>query len=123
MRTDRESNNKGNTLAGARLVHIPMDMTMLDPLLNDIQRGIVDGKRVDEMVKVFMRELVAKYHVEYKQLFEILLDRDNYPAVVYCSSGNVRTGVASALILKALGVDDNTVMQDYRLSNDYYNIP
>ena len=123
LRTDRECNNEGDSLAGARLVKIPMDMTMLDPLLNDIQRGIVDGKRVDEMVKVFMRELVAKYHGEYRQLFEILLDRDNYPVVVYCSSGNVRTGVASALLLKALGVDDNSVMYDYRLSNDYYNIP
>ena len=122
LRAQQESINKGDSLAGTRMIRIPIDLTMLDPLLADIQRGIVDGKKVDEMVKLFNREIVSNNQEEFRQLFDVLLERDNYPVVIMCSSGNVRTGLASALVLAALGVDDNTRMQDYRLSNDYYNI-
>lgn len=32
-------------------------------------------------------------------------------------------GIASALILASLGVNSDIIMEDYRLSNDYFNIP
>lgn len=60
---------------------------------------------------------------EFRQMFDILLDKDNYPAVIQCSSGKGRTGIAAALILNALGVDDDIIMEDYRLSNYFFNIP
>ncbi len=34
-----------------------------------------------------------------------------------------RTGISVALILTALGVNSDDIMQDYRLSNVYFNIP
>ena len=42
-------------------------------------------------------------------------------AVVYhCTAGKDRTGWASAVLLTLLGVPEQTVMQDYLLSNTYY---
>ena len=32
-------------------------------------------------------------------------------------------GIVSALVLASLGVDEDIIMEDYRLSNDYFNIP
>ena len=69
------------------------------------------------------RKLVSDYTKEFKELFTILLDRNNYPAVIHCTSGKGRTGIASALVLAALGVNEEVIMEDYRLSNDYFNIP
>jgi len=37
----------------------------------------------------------------------------------FCSSGKDRTGVAAILILSALGVDKETSIQDYMLTNYY----
>lgn len=45
----------------------------------------------------------------------------NTPLVVNCSAGQDRTGIASALLLSALGVPRHTVIEDYLLSTDYRN--
>jgi protein-tyrosine phosphatase len=42
---------------------------------------------------------------------------ETYPAVVHCSAGKDRTGVVCALVMNVLGVDDDTIVQDYALSN------
>lgn len=123
FRTDDERSDIGDSLAGAKVVHLPINVDMLNPLLRNIQSGTVSSKEVGKMVQQFNRELIANHHDKYRQLFDLLLDKDNYPAIIYCTSGKGRTGVVASLILAALGIDDNTVMQDYRLSNDYYNIP
>lgn len=52
-----------------------------------------------------------------------MLNSTNYPVVIHCSSGKGRTGIASALILASLGVNSDIIMEDYRLSNDYFSIP
>jgi protein-tyrosine phosphatase len=61
----------------------------------------------------------------FRRLFDVLLDEGNYPVVLNCMHGNDRTGVAVALILFALGVDWNQVLDDWLLSDrlmDYYSI-
>jgi protein-tyrosine phosphatase len=52
-------------------------------------------------------------------LFGHLLE-DRAPLVIHCTAGKDRTGFASALILHALGVADETIAEDYLLTNQYY---
>lgn len=54
----------------------------------------------------------------YQVLFD-LLRREELPVVFHCSAGKDRTGFAACLILKTLGVPDETIMEDYLLSNVY----
>jgi protein-tyrosine phosphatase len=66
-------------------------------------------------VNSFLLENNADY---YRQMFDILADRANYPAVMNCILGNDRTGIAAALVLFALGVDWNQTLDDWALSDD-----
>ncbi|MCD8172769.1 MAG: tyrosine-protein phosphatase [Alistipes sp.] len=56
---------------------------------------------------------------QYRRLFELLADEANAPLLFHCTAGKDRTGIAAALILYALGADDETVMRDYLLSGQY----
>lgn len=47
---------------------------------------------------------------------------ENLPLVVHCTAGKDRTGLATALLLLALGVPEETVVADYTLSNNAFDI-
>lgn len=58
----------------------------------------------------------------YRSAFELLADTDNYPVLYHCAHGTDRTGVMSALLLSLLGVDRETTIADFRLS-EQVNLP
>ncbi|MBV7457091.1 tyrosine-protein phosphatase [Acidovorax sp. sif1233] len=60
----------------------------------------------------------------FAELFRLLLDEGSAtPLVFHCTAGKDRTGFAAALILLALGVPREVVMQDYLLTNTLYRRP
>ncbi len=67
----------------------------------------------------FYRRLPAQFADQYRVMFAELV-AGNTPLAFNCSAGKDRTGVAAALILTALGVPRETVIEDYLLSNRYY---
>ena len=58
----------------------------------------------------------------FAALLRMLVERDD-PLVFHCTAGKDRTGFAAALILLALGVPREVVMQDYLLTNGLYRRP
>jgi protein-tyrosine phosphatase len=46
-----------------------------------------------------------------------LLGADEVPLILHCTAGKDRTGVAAAIVLRALGVPPHTVIEDYALSD------
>lgn len=105
------------------ILHIPIRTGNMEDILRNIRDGKVKTDTIYRLVERMNRDLVSNYQKEYKELFTTLLDRNNYPVVIHCTSGKGRTGIVSALVLAALGVNEEVIMKDYRLSNDYFNIP
>jgi len=67
-------------------------------------------------------EYATKYAGQYGKILHRLASGD-LPAVEHCTAGKDRTGVFSAILLTALGVPREVVIQDYLLSNQYLLAP
>ena len=66
------------------------------------------------------RELALSHQSSFKRVFEGLLADLDAIILVHCAAGKDRTGFAAALILLALGVELDVVMQDYLLTQRYF---
>jgi len=63
---------------------------------------------------------IESFSKRYGPVFTTLLNNSKDSAVViHCTAGKDRTGIGSALILYALGVDEKSIMADYLASNYY----
>lgn len=73
----------------------------------------------DMYVKLFKSERFQKGMTSF---FQILLNSDGEHSILWhCAAGKDRAGSAAALTLLALGVDIETVLTDFDLSNIAYN--
>ncbi len=74
--------------------------------------------------KALMREVYAKMPIahtkEIQQIIKHVLNQSSLPCLIHCMSGKDRTGLVIAIILKAIGVPTNTIMEDYEMSNGDY---
>ncbi len=77
--------------------------------------------RIEFMVLV-NRDLARTHTEAYARMFEALLELEDGAFLVHCSAGKDRTGFACALILHALGVPEETVLEDYLLTNETLDI-
>ncbi|MBQ9079778.1 MAG: tyrosine-protein phosphatase [Clostridia bacterium] len=53
----------------------------------------------------------------FAELIHLLLEEDNGAVLWHCTQGKDRTGIASAAVLLALGVDRDEIMRDYMRTN------
>ncbi len=54
----------------------------------------------------------------YKRLFKVIQNPGNLGILHHCAAGKDRTGVGAALILSALGVPKETIIEDYLITNE-----
>ncbi len=90
---------------------------------NDLKRELFYGKAgeidLEEMIFSAYRRAITDYRDELEYFFKLILNPSNYPILVLCNAGKDRTGVVVALVLLALGVSKQTIMEDYMLSKVY----
>ncbi|MEH2627445.1 protein-tyrosine phosphatase [Bradyrhizobium sp. AZCC 1719] len=72
-----------------------------------------------EVMRDSYRSYVQKNTQHFRSLFAHLLE-DRAPLVIHCTAGKDRTGFACALILHTLGVSEDTISEDYLLTNRFY---
>lgn len=91
--------------------------------------GIVDSMKLKSSNLSFVDEayaqMLADPHAQhvYRNLFQLLLQNDqaDQSLVFHCAAGKDRTGVGGFLILNALQVKEESILQDYLLTNLYYS--
>lgn len=83
------------------------------PLDSKDERAIPDLS-ADTLVQHYLGYLLVSADT-LADIFRMLSD-DGLPAVVHCAAGKDRTGVTTALLLRAVGVPVDIVAEDYALS-------
>lgn len=91
-----------------------LDTAKLD--LNNITTEQADQFMMDMNVLLVTDSVCVN---RYKEFFALLQNDKDVPLMFHCSAGKDRTGMAAALFLSALGVDEQTIMKDYLASNIY----
>ena len=123
LRTERESYEYPNSFKAPHIYNLPLrgdhhDIFFEEILLHRLTRN--DILAYDQDVFSFLLENNTDY---FTKLFDILLEEKNYPIVFYCSLGKERSALATALVFKALELDDDTIFEDYLLSNRWIDYP
>lgn len=79
-----------------------------------------EGDAEEYMKRTYQALVRERYAAnQYAKFFQYLLDQENGAILWHCSAGKDRVGVATALLLSALGVPRDTIMDDYLRSNEY----
>lgn len=105
-----------------RHLHMPLQST--DENLDRRSRFfalLFNRRKLAGMMPEFYRRVIIDQNARlYGSLLRQFADTANLPAVVHCTAGKDRTGVAAALLLTVLGVPEETIVADYALSNRFY---
>jgi protein-tyrosine phosphatase len=72
---------------------------------------------LDSFAGVYVNHIVERGAPTFGDLIRLLADESHLPLLFHCTAGKDRTGVAAALVLRALGVPRETVVEDYLLTN------
>ena len=128
LRTDREHDRSPTRWLGdnpPRFFHFPVGDS--DDDWFKATRKMMNRNRFTEeqsskhMVEGY-RMIAAEGPPSYKKLMELVLDQSNWPILIHCNAGKDRAGVAVTLILEALGVDRETIMEEFLLTNEIARI-
>lgn len=92
-----------------QVYHLPIDA-------GSIMQLHLSLNATESMMEEINRYFATGAQEVYKEFFRILADEKNAPLLFHCSAGKDRTGFAAAMFLSALGVDRETIIEDYMLS-------
>ena len=99
------------------------------PIFNEINEGISHEEEAEQRavipeMDVLYGMLMRRYSDSFRRVLLTIMQRDYSGGAVlwHCSEGKDRCGMTTALILEALGVDRETILEDY-LKTNLVNIP
>lgn len=102
---------------------LTVEPTVVQRAQSMIEKGqdLTEGDTVELMHDTY-RSFVNVYGQRFAEFFTLLQSSDE-PLVFHCTAGKDRTGWAAALLLTALGVDEEQIMDDYLLTNQLFRRP
>ena len=118
-----EREEQACAMPGVAVYSLPIDPTVVQGMKDLMAAG--QHLTAQETVRLMEHTYHAFVHHNadrFAALFALLLESDQ-PLVFHCTAGKDRTGFAAAMILLALGVPREVVMQDYLLTNTHYRMP
>lgn len=93
-----------------RRLHHPMIPNVWD------LRPLLDAESLEDYFVERYLEMLEVGGDAIGKTLNLLVDPDSYPLGFFCAAGKDRTGVMTAIVLRLLGAQDATIVEDYVLS-------
>lgn len=127
FRSDMEKNEKPDPeIQGADYIHMP--------IIDELTAGITREENADKalMKLVFEPDKARQYMIatyqgfitgemaikQYRKFLELLCVEHKKAVLWHCTAGKDRAGFGTIILLKALGVSDSDIMDDYLYTNE-----
>jgi protein-tyrosine phosphatase len=123
LRTVREQQNSPDLLppdGSIRLQSMPVQANDFDPatVMDRLKAGDDAWLSMDFFIKLYQSYL-DDFGPVWGKVINFAASSHNLPLVFHCTGGKDRTGICAALLLKALGVPEASIIAEHDLSNDY----
>ena len=125
LRARHEVETFGHGPLGTRGVivhHLPIvDETRREHTAGDATDDATQG-RIDPATMGLDRIyalMLGRFGDRFVAVLRIVADPANQPVVFHCAAGKDRTGLTAALLLGALGVDDDVIAADYAITAEH----
>lgn len=126
FRSEAEKAEEPNRLPdppGFRVVEIPTlddgNKALVEELMARIESGDFDSFDPDQVMIQANRQFAGEFTPQFRQFIDTVLEADGDPLLWHCSAGKDRTGFASAILLRVLGVPEDVVLEDYLASQQH----
>lgn len=122
LRRDGEIEERPSRLWGtvSRHLHhgIGGEASNYDTMLERFTTGDVADDPVRAMITDY-RWMIEERAEVFGQVIAEIADPGNHPVLFHCTAGKDRTGITAAVVLTVCGVDRETVLDDYELTNRF----
>lgn len=106
-----------------QIVPVPFAFAELDEAV--MRKRIVRGQLNKGDTEKLMIESYETYVIDYRKQIALIIrdlaEPGELPALIHCVHGKDRTGLVIATILEVLGVPKDIIMQDYLLTNMFWD--
>lgn len=92
--------------------NLDMEAYFYDYMQGKVEKGPIDLLKESYAIMPFNNKA-------YVELINTFRDYKNTGILQHCTAGKDRTGLGSALLLLILGIDEDTIIEDYMSSNEY----
>ena len=120
LRTEAEREEMPDLTCGREYLPVPVFNKMNEGISHEEE---AENKAIPDMA-VLYGILMRVYADNFRKILKTILEHDYSKGAVlwHCTEGKDRCGMTTALVLEALGVDRDTILEDY-LKTNLINIP
>jgi protein-tyrosine phosphatase len=104
-----------------RIVSLPIVPGSNSRFFEETQEMSGDRQAMFDFMLEINRDFAEAQTATYSRMFSEILEVENARFLVHCAAGKDRTGFAAALVLLALGVPREVVLQDYMLTARFFD--
>jgi protein-tyrosine phosphatase len=123
FRSSLEKTEEPNQLPdppGFTVVEIPVlddgNKALVGEIMDRVESGNFDSFDPNQAMLTANRQFAGEFTPQFKEFVHTVVAADGAPVLWHCSAGKDRTGFAAAILLRILGVPQETIMQDYMAS-------